>query len=95
MCYGDFQGSFEVKELGVRIKFGPGDILLVRGSVLRHKAGKWEGNGCFVIVPFCDRRLFTAERIKRTTTAPPLYGSSWIKSQFKYPYKDLYYVSEK
>jgi len=89
MCYGDFEGWFEVEELGIRIRFLPGDILLIRGSALHHKAGKWTGNGRFVIVPFGDGRLFRAEAVKRPTTYPPLYGSSYQKSRNQYPAKEL------
>ena len=89
LCYGEFEGSFEVKELGVRIRFQPGDILLLHGAALQHKAGKWTGNGHFVIVPFCDCHLFAAEFVRCPQSAPPLYGSSWANSRAKYPYKNL------
>jgi hypothetical protein len=65
LVYGDFDGTFEVKELGVRIRIRPGDIILLRGAALRHKAGRWKGKGRMVIVPFGDRRLFAAEHIRR------------------------------
>lgn len=80
--------------MGVRIKFRAGDILFIRGAALKHKAGRWTGKGRFVIVPFGDRRLFAAESVKRPTTAPPLYGSSWGMSRAKYGYKYLYYVEK-
>jgi hypothetical protein len=89
MCYGDFEGWFEIEELGVRIRFLPGDILLIRGSALHHKAGKWTGNGRFVIVPFCDGRLFRAQNIRRPVSLPPIYGSSYKKTRTKYPYLQL------
>ena len=89
MCYGIFEGWFEVEELGIRIQFLPGDILLIRGSVLHHKAGRWTGNGRFIIVPFCDGRLFAAEKVERPKNAPPLYGSSYKISRAAFPYKKL------
>jgi hypothetical protein len=93
LVYGDFDGTFEVKELGVRIRIRPGDIILLRGAALRHKAGRWKGKGRMVIVPFGDRRLFAAEHIRRPTSSPPLYGSSWAKSRAAHPHNYLYYVS--
>ena len=92
LVYGDFEGTFEVKDLGVRIRFRAGDILLLRGAALAHKAGRWTGKGRMVIVPFCDGHLFAAERTRRPTSSPPLYGSSWGKSRGAYPYTHLYYV---
>ena len=89
MCYGEFEGWFEVKELGIRIRFRPGDIIFICGSALHHKAGEWTGNGRFVIVPFSDCHLFAAQHVKRPTTSPPLYGSSWAKSHAAYLYKDV------
>jgi hypothetical protein len=93
LVYGDFEGSFEVKELGVIIIFRRGDILLLRGAALRHKAGKWIGKGRMVLVPFGDRRLFAAEHVKRPKSMPPMYGSSWAASRQLYPYKNLSYSS--
>ena len=90
MAYGNFEGTFEVEELGVRIVFRSGDILILRGSALRHKAGMWKGTGRMVLVPFCDRRLFAAQHVRRPTTNPPLYGASWAKSRAAHPYQPLF-----
>ena len=89
LVYGDFEGSFEVKELGVRLIFRGGDILILRGAALRHKAGRWTGKGRMVLVPFCDRHLFAAEKVKRPKSIPPMYGSSWAVSRQLHPYKNL------
>lgn len=90
LVYGDFEGTFEVEELGVQIVFRSGDILILRGTALRHKAGRWTGKGRMVIVPFGDRRLFAAQHVRRPTTNPPMYSASWAKSRNAHPYKPLF-----
>lgn len=84
---GPHRGSFEVKELGIRIDFQPGDILLLRGAALNHRAGDWMGKGRFVTVPFCDRRLFNAQKVKANAPMPSLYGSKWPKLRHSNWYK--------
>jgi hypothetical protein len=89
MVYGDFEGTFEIEELGVIVVIHSGDVIFLRGSALRHKAGRWKGTGRMVIVPFGDRRLFAAQHVRRPTTNPPLYGDSWRRSRNAHPYKTL------
>lgn len=74
----------------------PGDIILLRGAALLHKAGRWTGNGRFIIAPFCDRRLFQMEHVERPREVHRVYGASWRLTRQQYQYQPrLPWVSQR
>lgn len=74
----------------------PGDIILLRGAALYHKAGRWTGDGRFIIAPFCDRRLFHMTHVARPREVHHIYGPSWRQTRVTYKYQSrLPWVSQK
>ncbi|KAF8295708.1 hypothetical protein DL93DRAFT_786186 [Clavulina sp. PMI_390] len=74
--YGWYENvKLELPELGICVVMKPGDIILIRGAALCHRVNaEWTGTGRFVIVPFCDRRLFAWMRVERPDSMRQLYG---------------------
>jgi hypothetical protein len=80
--FGDFhEGWLLFPSLGIRIRVFPGDIILIRGAALRHRAWKWRGKGRFVVVPFADRHLFPTERVGRICQPSRLYRSQYKEAR--------------
>jgi hypothetical protein len=43
-AFGDYKGGYVyLRNLGLRIRLEPGDIVFIRGRVLRHKIEEWSG----------------------------------------------------
>lgn len=84
--FGPFRNCrLEFPELGIFLAVSPGDIILIRGAGLKHKASSWEGDGRMVIVPFVDRHLFAWEESARPHTFYPLYGKGWKNFRRHFP----------
>src|SRR5260370_35468758 len=60
--------------LGIRVRLEPLDICLIQGAALWHHMYTWEGQGCFVVVPFAYRHLFPFSRVKWPTNPLPSLG---------------------
>lgn len=77
---------FLVPELRIRIRLGPGDVLLLKGKLFSHKiCHEWIGNGRFTFVPWTDSSLFAAYAERRPKACRPFFGNAWRNIREKYP----------
>lgn len=53
-------GRFVLSELGLHVDFLPGDVLLVRGTLLKHHTERWEGLKRLAVVHFIHREMINA-----------------------------------
>ena len=71
--------------LGIRVRLEPLDFCLIQGAALWHHMYTWEGQGCFVVVPFADHHLFPFSRVKRPTNPLPSLGGFWKELRASHP----------